>query len=159
MKRPKLKIKRDGWDYDMETVSLFATMATLLPLWYASRIAQELSLLPYRFGMIDMSAILSPVIWFLPFITFSIYFGLTWLEHYPHVYNYPVTITSQNYEIQYKLGVKLLRCTKLFVTMMFRYMALTITGILPMSYAFSFIFLFLILVFSILFMVKMYRNR
>ncbi|MGP4081206.1 DUF1648 domain-containing protein [Pseudalkalibacillus sp. R45] len=41
------------------------------------------------------------LIWLLLFIGISMWIGLTFLEKYPHVYNY-ITLTEENIEKQYK---------------------------------------------------------
>ncbi len=55
----------------------------------------------------------------LPVIATLIYFGLTQLNKYPHVFNYMTTITKENAEWQYTLATRMLRFLKLSVLIVF----------------------------------------
>ncbi len=46
-----------------------------------------------------------------------LYIGISILERFPHLYNYPVTITKQNIVKMYTLGTRMLRAIKIVTTL------------------------------------------
>ncbi len=55
----------------------------------------------------------------LPVITTIIFFGLTWLNKYPHIFNYPTEINEDNAERMYTLATRMLRFLKLAIIIIF----------------------------------------
>ena len=55
----------------------------------------------------------------LPVIGSFIYFVLTLLNGKPHTFNYPVAITPQNAENQYRIAVRMMRAIKVSVLLVF----------------------------------------
>lgn len=60
-------------------------------------------------------------LWLLPAIGTLMFAGFTVLSRFPHIYNYPIEITKQNAESQYKNGVMLMRLLKLAVMLIFAF--------------------------------------
>lgn len=58
----------------------------------------------------------------LPLISIVSYIGLTILQKFPNIFNYPVKITEKNIDSLYSLGVKMVRCLKLFIALAFAVM-------------------------------------
>ncbi len=59
-------------------------------------------------------------IFFLPIISTLLFFGLTILTKYPHVYNnYPIKITTENAKLQYENANRMMRLLKLSVIIIF----------------------------------------
>ncbi len=58
-------------------------------------------------------------IFFLPVVATIVYFGLTWLNKYPHVFNYPVKITVANAKAQFQVATRLIRFVKLSILLIF----------------------------------------
>lgn len=56
---------------------------------------------------------------FLPLIPTAIYFLLGLLNKYPHVFNYPVTITADNVVKQYTIATKMIRALKIVILLVF----------------------------------------
>jgi hypothetical protein len=56
---------------------------------------------------------------FISVILTIIYLGLTILSQYPHIFNYPVAITTENALKQYTLAVRLIRFLKLSIAVIF----------------------------------------
>ena len=54
----------------------------------------------------------------MPIIGFVFYIGLSILQRFPNIYNFPVEVTENNVEALHLLGVKLVRCTKLFMVLL-----------------------------------------
>ncbi len=57
----------------------------------------------------------------LPIINIAMYAGLTVLNRYPYIFNYPITITEQNAIRQYQLAKTLVIWLKFSVAAMFLY--------------------------------------
>ncbi len=55
----------------------------------------------------------------LPLIATLLFFGMTWLNRYPHVFNYLEPITASNAERQYTMATRLIRSLKLAVVAIF----------------------------------------
>ncbi|MEO8171779.1 MAG: DUF1648 domain-containing protein, partial [Sediminibacterium sp.] len=68
----------------------------------------------------------------LPVVASVIYFGMTVLNKYPHIFNYMTPITADNALIQYTAAAKMLRVLKLVIvfvfTMIVLFTHLTTTG-------------------------------
>lgn len=64
-----------------------------------------------------------------PLISLFIYSGMTVLNRYPHLFNYPVPITENNAEKQYQLAKSLVSTLKFTVTGMFLFTQLRSTGV------------------------------
>jgi len=60
----------------------------------------------------------------IPVVTIVIYVGLTVLNKYPHVFNYPVPITEQNASRQYQYAKSLLSTLKFTASGIFLYIQL-----------------------------------
>ena len=59
------------------------------------------------------------IILFLPIIPTVIYFVLTLLNKYPHIYNYMTKITTKNAKRQYSIASGIIRILKLSVVLIF----------------------------------------
>lgn len=58
-------------------------------------------------------------IFIIPAITSALFFGLTFLNRFPHIFNYPVEINETNAEHQYRLATRLLRWLKVWIIILF----------------------------------------
>ncbi len=63
----------------------------------------------------------------LPIVATVLYIGMTILNKYPHIYNYPATVTAENARRLYTSATKLIRVLKLAVVVIF-------SGIVFMTY-------------------------
>lgn len=59
------------------------------------------------------------ILFFLPVIGTLIFVGLTVLNQYPHIFNYPVAITEANAQKQYNNAVRMLKVLKLILAVVF----------------------------------------
>lgn len=64
----------------------------------------------------------------LPVIATVLYLGMTLLNKFPHIFNYPVKITAENALRQYTLATRLIRYLKLAVVIVFGIIALHTAG-------------------------------
>lgn len=65
------------------------------------------------------------MIWLLPIIGLALYAGMTLVNRYPHIFNYPVTITPENAARQYRLARLLMVVMKTVLACLFIYMQWT----------------------------------
>ena len=55
----------------------------------------------------------------LPVLSAILFGGLTILNKYPHIFNYPVPVTDENAERQYRYATRLIRYIKLILVLIF----------------------------------------
>ncbi|HAQ65940.1 MAG TPA: hypothetical protein DCR43_08840 [Bacteroidales bacterium] len=65
-------------------------------------------------GEVDGYGSIGFIVW-VPGLTTLMLAGITWLNHYPHIFNYPVKITAQNAQKQYAMATRFLRILKLSI--------------------------------------------
>ncbi len=56
---------------------------------------------------------------FVPLVSLVLTIGLTWLNHYPEIFNYPVKITEENADKQYKNAQTAIRWLKVVINVIF----------------------------------------
>lgn len=59
------------------------------------------------------------MLWILPIIGTIIYWGLTKLNKYPHIFNYPIPITEDNARRQYTIATRNLSILKVSIVLVF----------------------------------------
>lgn len=117
--RPRIKIELSRGDRLME---ILAT-GMLLALWVITisgytRLPERI---PSHFNAageadrFDHKA----TIFILPIVASFIFFGMTLLNRFPHMFNYPATITEQNAESMYRSATRLIRILKLVIVVVF----------------------------------------
>jgi uncharacterized membrane protein len=57
-----------------------------------------------------------------PLLSTILYAGMTWLNRYPHKFNYPNPITAENAPRQYRNATKMIRTLKLSIAVVFFYL-------------------------------------
>lgn len=133
--RPKIKIEPDGFDKIIEAASWMLMAGFVCFAIYAHNTLPDT--IPIHFdasGRVDghggKASLLA-----LPGITLFIFLLLSFISGYPHYCNYPVEITEQNAEFQYRNLVRLLRMLKLIMIVIFGSLAVlifcTAKGMIP----------------------------
>ena len=121
MKRLRIKIKPDRFDYIIESITIIGLIVLfVLCIIYYGRLPDSI---PTHFDLQGNpnSYGSKGSIWFLPILGAILYVGLTILSNYPHTFNYPVNITSENAARMYKKGIMILRLLKLIIIGLFLY--------------------------------------
>ena len=121
MKRPKITIAWDPWDWAMEiTGALFVVLMIGLPSFYFNELPE---MIPRHFNASGEPDAFSGkgVIWTMPIVGLVMYWGMFILNRYPHVLNYPTKITEENAERQYRNATKLVRALNLIIAAGFFY--------------------------------------
>ena len=125
--RPKIKLQLTKGDKALETLCLIV----LIILW-GGTIAGYPGLpeqIPTHFnaaGEADDYGSKNSI-FILPIVATLVYIGMSVLNQYPHIYNYPTTVTEKNARRLYTSVTKLMRTLKLIVTVIF-------AGIVYMTY-------------------------
>ncbi len=121
MSRPRIKIEIGTTDRIIEALAAIALVLILIiTSYYYSELPDtipqhyDLEGNPDRYGNKTLSLV-------LPGIGILMYIGLTILNLFPHVFNYPVKITEENAKKQYRLATRLLRTIKLVIVSMFAF--------------------------------------
>lgn len=118
-KQPKIKIAWTAIDISLEILAVLALAALwLLLLYFYPKLPNTI---PVHFdgaGKIDGygSKIL---LLFEPIVASILFFGLTVLNRYPHLFNYLSPINEDNAAYQYRMATRLIRYLKLLIVLLF----------------------------------------
>jgi len=117
--RPKIAIEPTQTDRLLE--GLAATGLLLLLLLPAVYYDELPDIIPRHFngaGEVDGYGPKSSL-WALPAVGLGLYILLTLINRWPHIFNYPVAITADNAEKQYRLATRLIRIIKAAIMILF----------------------------------------
>jgi uncharacterized membrane protein len=121
--RPRIKLKLSSHDWVVEFLGLsFLIILIAIPLFYYNQLPERI---PTHFngaGEPDGYGGKSSL-FLLPATGFFMYILLTVLEAFPHIYNFPVAITSENAEVQYRLATRLMRILKTVILILFSFIS------------------------------------
>lgn len=116
---PKLKILPNRLDRLIEVIGwVILGLLWCLTIWAFITISGDV---PIHFNFHGDPDRYGPVgfIILIPVMTTLILAGITWLNRYPHIFNYPVKITTENALKQYTMAIRLLRIIKLSIALIF----------------------------------------
>ncbi|MBB6460137.1 DUF1648 domain-containing protein [Flammeovirga kamogawensis] len=162
--QPKAHITLDLYDRIIEIIGLLSLIVLFaLPVYYYSVLPDEI---PRHFnGLGEVNAYSSKkVIWILPFLGTLLYVGLFFMNKVPHIFNYPIKVTQENYKNLYKYATKQIRVLNTEVILIFLYITYTIIQIglgikIGMSLYFLPIVLVLIIATSVYYYFKMTKIK
>ncbi len=163
-KRPKPEIELTQLDWVIEVLAWF----TIIALWVLTLVNYKHlpDSVPTHFdasGHVDSYGSRWTIL-LLPIISSILFLGLSILNKFPHVFNYPTAITPQNAQQQYTIASRLIRYLRFALTLIFTLIAYktlqTIDGksnglgvlFLPLTLALIFIPL-------VFFIVKMFKAK
>ena len=100
----------------------------------------------------------------MPLLSLITYIGLSILQRFPNVFNYPIEVTENNVDALHSLGIKMIRCMKLFVVLIFAVGTCLFTESafgrdFPAGYALVAILLVLMSVMIVYYIVKMSKQK
>ncbi len=153
MTRPVIRPELTKADKFIEILAVGLLLSLfILPAWYYPLLPERI---PRHYGIDGQPDAYSGkwIIWTLPLLGLIIYAGLTILNRFPHIFNYPQTITNENAGKQYKIATQLLRLLKAILLAIFVYLIIsTIQSALGNrdGLGFWFLPLFLVLIFGTL---------
>ena len=119
--RPRIKIPLTPPEYGLEVFAvlglLFGFMAARL---YWTRMPESI---PTHFGAAGQPDAWGPKwnLLLMPVVALAMYALLTVLSRFPHIYNYPVRITEENAERQYRIARSLMYWMKAEIVWLFTY--------------------------------------
>jgi len=158
--RPRIKIELTTTDKFVEIIGWCA----LLAIWIMSIIGYSKlpDIIPIHYNFTgEANAFGGKInILLLPVIATILFVGLTLVNKYPHIFNYPTKITEENALRQYTIATRLVRYMKLFVVLIFGFIVFTIiqnanelnTLVLPVALGFTVLLL-------LYFIIKMYKAK
>ena len=114
--RPKLDIQKEPIDIKIEVVGFIGLLVLIgLPLYFYAALPETI---PKHYGPSgEPDAYGSKnYIWTLPVLGTLMYLGLSWLNKYPHTFNYAQKVTAENARRLYTTGARLTRTLNTLVT-------------------------------------------
>ncbi len=117
--RPKVKPEPTSFDRKLEVLCAMMLAVTWFLAIYALTFLPET--IPVHFdlkGNPDRYGSKANLV-ILPIISTILYVGMTIINRYPHIFNYPVKITEENALRQYANATKMIRVLKLVVLVVF----------------------------------------
>jgi uncharacterized membrane protein len=122
-KRPKLKLILSPSDLILEGISWFLVIA----LWFyvLTNYSGLSEIIPIHFdlkGNADGFGSKKNILG-LPIVVTIIFIGLSLLNRFPHVFNYPVKITAENALKQYTAATRMIRQLKLIIVLVMGWFA------------------------------------
>jgi uncharacterized membrane protein len=123
-KRPRIKPKLTAADKTFEVLGWSSTVAllTFTIISYAN-LADTIPIHYNGSGQADGFG-RKENIFVLPSVATFLFIGLTILNNFPHVFNYPITITTDNAVRHYTNATRLLRALKLIIVVIFGWIVL-----------------------------------
>lgn len=122
MERPKIEIQKEPVDYILEILGIIGLAALIIaPLLFYSELPDKIPMHYNATGEPDGFGG-KFILWLLPLVGLFLYLGLTWLNRFPHVFNYPIQISEENAERQYKNSVRMIKTLNALITLSFAYM-------------------------------------
>ncbi|MGD0581891.1 MAG: DUF1648 domain-containing protein [Bacteroidales bacterium] len=162
--RPRIKLPLNSHDRVIEFIGIaFLLFLFVLPLRYYSDIP---GMIPTHFNAAG-----SPdgfgsktSLWFLPLTGLVLWLIMTIVNRFPDKFNFPVKITPENAEVQYRIGTRVIRILKSVILMMFSFISYrTIQTAMGNEAGLGKVFLpvFLLLTFGIIiiYLVQANKNR
>ena len=123
MSRPIINISPTTIDKALETIALISFLLLLvIPIYYFNQLPDEIPTHYNAQGEADAFGS-KYMIWFTPAMGTLIYFLLTWLNKYPHKFNYPQKVTDQNAQGLYESATKMMRWLKTVILIGLAYLA------------------------------------
>lgn len=121
MGRPNIELEKDPFDWGIEIITLiFVVMLIGLPAFYYGDLPNQVPSHYNASGEVDNYSGKSSIL-VLPVIGLFLYVGLTFLNRFPHIFNYPKEITDDNAESQYRMATKLIRVLRMVTIASFLY--------------------------------------
>lgn len=118
-KRPILKLKLNTIDIVIEAISWFAVgLLWILIIYFFNVLPNTIPIHFNAIGKVDGYGDKNEL-FLLPIIGTVIFFGITILNKFPHIFNYLVEITPENALTQYQSATRMLRILKFVVILIF----------------------------------------
>jgi uncharacterized membrane protein len=121
MERSILKIKLNYLDWVKEIIAATSVIGMFgLLLFYFPDLPDKIPAHFNAAGEVDRFDSKASI-WIFPSIGLLLYLGLSGLNQFPHIFNYPVKITQENTDYQYRIATKMIRTLKAVILIFFFY--------------------------------------
>jgi len=129
MNNPKFKLKPKLIDNIVEIIGYSALLILIIIPFYYYKILPEL--IPIHFNEIGISNSNTEKygIFAFPIIGFILFIGLSVINRYPYLFNYPVEITEDNAEKLYTHAIRTVRLLKVVIVLLFLKLVFSIVNI------------------------------
>ncbi|MFN8256571.1 MAG: DUF1648 domain-containing protein [Bacteroidales bacterium] len=111
-------MRADGFLEISGVIGLIALLT--FPLYYLPQLPEQI---PGHYNSLGIPDSFSSrnTIWALPITGLVMYVGLTFLNRFPHIFNYPVKVTEENAPQLYSLSTRMIRILKNLLVIIFLY--------------------------------------
>jgi uncharacterized membrane protein len=121
--RPKIKLRRSASDWLIDFVAFaFLVILIAIPVINYGSLPETIPVHFNASGQPDGYGGRG-TLWLLPAIGLFMYLMMTIIEQFPQIYNYPVEITEENAEKQYRNAVRLIRTLKTIILLVFTFLS------------------------------------
>jgi uncharacterized membrane protein len=120
--QPRLDVPKKPTDRAIELVGYGALLMLFgIPAIFYYSLPESI---PVHYGFDGVPGRYGPrnMIWLLPGIGIVLYAGMMWLVNYPHLFNYPVRLTTKNIYRQYRYAQRVLRMITTLAVVMFAFL-------------------------------------
>lgn len=162
--RPKLKLPLSSGDILLEMLAIsLLLICWMFAIYGFSTLPDSI---PVHFDITGKATRMGSKfnIFLNPLLSTILFIGMSVLNKYPHIFNYPYPITLENAEKQYRSASRLIRWLKFLVVALFLFIDLVIlqaalnsTNIIP-SWLFFFVLLLSFVPFAV-YLISALRNR
>lgn len=113
-----------SFDYLLEIIAFIGILAMVgVSLYCYTALPEQIPIHFGPSGMPDKWGTKSHL-WLLPVLGTVIYGFMSFINRYPHQFNYMVKITPENAERQYTMATRMLRFVKAFIALLFAYLTI-----------------------------------
>lgn len=118
-KRPRIKIEKRRTDVFLELFTfLFIALSVALIAIYYNQLPDQIPI-HFNWPSKDANGFGSKsLLWMSPIICGILAIGIYFLSGFPRVFNYPVKITAENAEYQYKQAIQMIRLMNLVIALL-----------------------------------------
>ena len=121
MEKPVIKLEWSAWDKVLEGLGLLALIFLIvLPFHFYPELPERI---PQHFDASGQVTTYGKkgMLWLMPIMGLITYASLFFLNKVPHIFNYPVAITTENAERHYRMATKMMRSLNLIIVCTFLY--------------------------------------
>jgi hypothetical protein len=118
----KNNIKKTTYDILLEIVAIAALLGSFYPLLFYNTIDSDV-LIPVHYNFLGEADSWGgrSALWHMPLLGLTLYIGLSILQKYPEIYNYPCKVTKKNVNYIYRMGVRLVMHFKVLGLLLLAY--------------------------------------
>jgi uncharacterized membrane protein len=121
--RPKIKIELSATDRLLEIAGwLVLSLLWIITLFYYKNLPETIPTHFNAAGQADDYGS-KPTMFLLPVLGTILFIGMTILNQFPQIFNYPVKITAENILKQYTMAIRMIRVLKLSILILFMMVA------------------------------------